>query len=123
MATILVIDDELPLRALFRHALERLDYAVVEASGGQEGLRCCQTRQIDLAVVDFALPDMGGLELLRTLRTLVPAMKILVVSGGGRLGALDVFALAMEAGADLALQKPILVADLQKAVQELLAEP
>jgi CheY-like chemotaxis protein len=121
MACILVIDDERDLREICRHALERAGYEVLEAHGGAEGLHLCQERRIDLVLMDFMLPDIGGLEFLRALQTLAPAMRFIAVSGGAQLGHIDVLALAIQAGAHWTLQKPIGLADLCEAVQTLLA--
>ena len=64
----LVIDDEVDLRSLLQSTLERADYNVVLAAGGQEGLRAFFEARPDLAIVDIIMPDMSGWTVLERIR-------------------------------------------------------
>jgi two-component system, OmpR family, KDP operon response regulator KdpE len=111
--TILVIEDEPPLRAFLRVTLEEQNYKVIEATRGEEGLRHASVGQPDLVILDLGLPDIDGIEVTRRLRewTSIP---IIVVSARGKeldkVGALD-------GGADDYLTKPFVVGELLARVR------
>ncbi len=66
--TILIVDDELAIRAMLRQSLERAGYRVIE-SGSLGDVRALLTEETpDLLLLDWMLPDGSGLELLRELR-------------------------------------------------------
>ncbi len=66
--TVLVIDDEPPIRRLLRLTLEPQGYRVFEADNGQLGLQEAAARRPDVIVLDLGLPDMDGLAVLKRLR-------------------------------------------------------
>lgn len=66
--TILVVDDEPQLRRLLRMSLAAQGYDVLEAPNAKEALRSATADEPDLVVLDLGLPDMDGLDVLRTLR-------------------------------------------------------
>jgi two-component system KDP operon response regulator KdpE len=106
--TILVIEDEPPLRRFLRLTLESQNYKVLEATRGAEGLRHASVGQPDLVILDLGLPDVDGIEVTRRLRAW-SAVPIIVVSARGKeqekIAALD-------AGADDYLTKPFGVGEL-----------
>ncbi|MHB1208901.1 MAG: response regulator transcription factor [Acidimicrobiales bacterium] len=65
---ILLVDDEVPLRALVRPYLEAEGYEVVEAATGPAGLSILEAGDIDLAIVDVMLPGFDGIELVKRAR-------------------------------------------------------
>jgi len=68
MHTILVVDDEKPIRDMVAFALRRAEYSVFEADSGREALVAVADRTPDLVLLDWMLPDLSGVELLRRLR-------------------------------------------------------
>jgi len=106
--TVLVIEDEPPLRRFLRVTLESQDYKVLEATRGEEGLRHASVGQPDLVILDLGLPDVDGIEVTRRLRAWT-ATPIIVVSARGR--EQDKVA-ALDAGADDYLTKPFGVGEL-----------
>jgi two-component system chemotaxis response regulator CheY len=65
----LVIDDSSSMRAILRQYMRQLDYEVVEACNGQDALkRCEEVRDIDIALVDWNMPVMNGLDFVRAVR-------------------------------------------------------
>ena len=67
MATVLVIDDEAPVRALVRSALSSAGYKVMEAANGREGLTLFRQRPPDLVITDIHIPELNGLDLIMEL--------------------------------------------------------
>ncbi len=81
--TILLIEDEEPVRKLCTHALERLGYTVISATAGGEGLERVARIEgsIDALVTDVVLPDMRGPEIAERLRKVRPDIAVLFISG------------------------------------------
>jgi two-component system, OmpR family, KDP operon response regulator KdpE len=76
---VLVIDDEPPIRKLLRMGLSTQGYRVIEAPDGKSALDLIHEKP-DLIILDLGLPDMQGLELLRTMRTRNDSVPIVVLS-------------------------------------------
>ena len=99
---ILVIDDEPPIRKLLRMGLASQGYDVLDAPSGKAALELLADRP-DLVILDLGLPDVDGLELLRTLRQRQESLPIVVLSTrgdeAGKVAALDL-------GADDYVTKP-----------------
>jgi two-component system KDP operon response regulator KdpE len=106
--TILVIEDEDPIRKFLRVALAAHEYRLVESATGKDGLLQAATAQPDLIILDLGLPDIDGVELTRQIRewSRVP---IIVVSARGKEQDKVV---ALVAGADDYLTKPFGVSEL-----------
>lgn len=68
MSTILVVDDESPIRDLVRDILELEGHDVVEAADGPAALDAVAAQEPDLLVLDIMMPGMSGLDVLRSLR-------------------------------------------------------
>lgn len=78
---ILVIDDNPDISRLIRDSLPASRYGVTAAETGQEGLRMFQASRPDLLILDLNLPDMAGLDILRTIRKTDQETPIFIVSG------------------------------------------
>ena len=116
--TILVIDDNPWLRDVFREALQGAGYRVVVAEDGGEGLSQSRRGPIDLVITDRFMPDIDGLELIRTLKREQPAVPIIAISAGGELGQTRLLDVAERPGAVRVLEKPVDVAKLREAVRQ-----
>ena len=87
--------------------LDFLGYPAVPAESGGEALRLLASKlQIDLILADFALPEMGGVELARAIHAMQPTLPVILVTGYGDLDLLKEF------GKSRILQKPYSEADL-----------
>ncbi len=64
MARILVVEDDEPLRTLYKYELEEEGYEVVIAQDGKTALKCLEQSSCDLILFDRVLPEMDGLETL-----------------------------------------------------------
>ena len=99
---ILVIDDEPPIRKLLRMGLSTQGYDVLEAPNGKTGLELL-VQEPDLVILDLGLPDVEGLELLRTIRGRSESVPIVVLSSrGDEAGKVQ----ALDLGADDYVTKP-----------------
>jgi len=99
---ILVIDDEPPIRKLLRMGLNTQGYDVLEAPSGKTGLELL-VQDPDLIILDLGLPDVEGLELLRTIRARKEGVPIVVLSSrGDEAGKVQ----ALDLGADDYVTKP-----------------
>ncbi len=119
--TILVVEDEAPVRALVHDYLEAHGYHVLQADSGVEALQCLSATAtgVSLLITDVIMPGMSGPELAEQIRKLSPQIKILYISGYTETTALQRGVL--QAGAQF-LQKPFRPADLARKVRELLDE-
>jgi two-component system, OmpR family, KDP operon response regulator KdpE len=106
--TVLLIDDEPPIRRLLRTALAAHDYRLIEASTGEDGLQQAATRQPDLIIVDLGLPDIDGTQVIRRLREWTATPIIVLSARGQERDKID----ALEAGADDYVSKPFGVGEL-----------
>src|SRR5262245_7520682 len=90
--TVLVVEDEPPIRALLRHALQPQGFRVVEAADAATGLAQCAQGDPDLVILDLGLPDRDGRELISEVRAW-SRVPILVLSGrdsaADKVAALD----------------------------------
>lgn len=121
MAVMLVIDDEPLVRKTVRITLERAGHAVVEAENGTAGIRECEKQDFDLVICDILMPEKEGIETIRELRARHPGLKILAVSGGGRISNIGFLEFATELGASDSLSKPFDPQDLLAKVDALCA--
>jgi two-component system alkaline phosphatase synthesis response regulator PhoP len=112
---ILIVDDEEHIRELLRVNLETAGYEVVEAETGEEAL--IQLRdQVALVVLDYMLPQMDGLEVLRTIRKNPRTMNLPVLMLTARNEEIDAV-LGLEMGADDYIGKPFRVREFLARVK------
>lgn len=114
--TVLIIDDEPPIRRLLRAALEPHGYRVCEAENGQLGLQEAVASRPDVVILDLGLPDQDGIQVLKRLREWSQT-PVLVLSVRDREG--DKVA-ALDQGADDYLTKPFGTAELLARLRVLL---
>jgi two-component system phosphate regulon response regulator PhoB len=103
--TILVVDDEAPIRDMLRVALEMADYNVVEAADAQDGHAIIIDQKPDLVLLDWMLPGTSGVELARRLRRedVTQGIPIIMLTAKGEE---DNKIQGLEVGADDYITKP-----------------
>lgn len=118
--TVLIIDDEAPVRLLMRRALERSGFDVTEAANGAEGIRAYRERRSDVVITDLFMPEQDGIETIQQLREEFPAARIIAMSGGSVIGPAGPLQDARLLGADATLPKPFSLDALTNTIRGLL---
>ena len=70
MATIMTVDDTASMRQMISFTLSSVGYDVIQASDGAEALKLAKDRKVDLVIADVNMPNMDGISLVKSLRTL-----------------------------------------------------
>jgi DNA-binding NtrC family response regulator len=121
--TILIIDDEFEIRESLQTLLELEGYTVEVAMDGEDGLNHIAARPFDLVLLDFALPDRNGLEVLRDIRDRAPELAVIMITA---YGTVENAVNAIQGGAVNFVQKPWqnekLLADVSAAIGRRRAE-
>lgn len=121
MALILLADDDDQFRDMLEAMLERLGHSVVIARNGNEALKRYREAPTDLVITDLIMPDKEGLETIRELRRGSANVKIIAMSGGGRVTPAMYLKLAAEMGAAAILAKPFSSQQLSDAIKTALS--
>ncbi|MCJ7591856.1 MAG: response regulator transcription factor [Woeseiaceae bacterium] len=114
---LLVIEDDMTLRETLAAELSREGFAVEQAADGKEGLYCAQEYPIDLAIIDLGLPEVSGLDIIRTVRAEGKTYPILILTARDRWeDKVD----GLSAGADDYVVKPFHFEEISARVNALL---
>src|SRR3954452_14881549 len=123
LGSILIIDDEAAIRESLETLLELEGYRIVTAETGEDGLARIAERPFDLILLDFALPDRNGLEILTDIHDRDPNLAVIMITA---YGTVENAVRAMQGGAVNFVQKPWdnekLLADIRAAVARRKAE-
>ncbi len=116
--TILIVEDEDPVRMFARRALENKGYRVLEADSGEAGLDILNSTEgeIDLLITDVVMPNMDGPALVNEARKKRPDVPVIFISGYAE----DMFRKDLEAEEFQFLPKPFTLKDLAENVKEIL---
>ncbi len=117
--TVLVVDDEAPVRMLVTETLEELGYAALQAPDGVAGLRILQTpARVDLLVTDVGLPGLNGRKLADAARAIRPDLQVLFITGYAHDAALG-NVLALGPGIEI-ITKPFALDSLAKKIRKMI---
>src|ERR1039457_2643740 len=120
---ILIIDDEAEIRESLETLLQLEGYTVVVAGTGREGLAHIGERAFDVVLLDLALPDKNGMDVLSEIRLVYPQQAVIMITA---YGTVENAVRAMQSGATNFIQKPWdnekLLADVRAAVARQKAE-
>ncbi|MBL8542857.1 MAG: response regulator [Hyphomonadaceae bacterium] len=115
---VLVVDDQLTMRALIRSALQEIGFKdIADAQDGEEGLKSLLTRPAHLVISDFNMPKLDGLGLLRAVRANESTKKAAFIMLTGRADK-DLVQRAMQFGVNNYVTKPFSPAQLRQKIQE-----
>lgn len=107
MARILIMEDDKQVCSVFKRTMEDGGHQVQVASDGKTGARMYEKEPADLIIMDIIMPEQEGLETIMNLRRDFPDVKIIAISGGGRISAGDYLKIAHNLGAVVTIEKPI----------------
>lgn len=117
--SILIVDDEDPLRRSLALILQKENYRVTSASTAEQALECLRSQEYDLMFLDLNLPGMSGIDLLVEVSKRVPYMPVLILTAHA---GLDSAIQAVRHGARDYLIKPVEPLAIINRVREVLAE-
>ena len=80
MANLLVVDDELGMRQFLTHLLQREGHMVRVAGNGNEAMALLREERADVLLSDVRMPDMGGIDLLKAARELLPDIEVIMMT-------------------------------------------
>ncbi len=118
--TILLVDDQEPVREVCSAMLRTLGYRVLTASDGREGLDCYRDawREIDVVIVDMVMPVLGGPECFRGMKEVNPGVRAILATGYSLEGAVQE---VMSEGVLGFIKKPFRMEQLSQAVSAAIA--
>jgi putative two-component system response regulator len=111
--SVLVVDDEEPIRNALKKFLSQQGYDVVTASSGDEALRVLQRQKISVLLLDVRMPGRSGIDLVPQVLELEPSIAVLMLTA---VNDATTAALCMQRGAMDYLTKPIDLSDLARAI-------
>ncbi|MCK5068174.1 MAG: response regulator [Bacteroidales bacterium] len=120
MKRILIIDDDHHILLMIKKMLERAGFEIELASNGNEGLELFKRIQADLVITDIIMPEKEGLETIREMKRLRSDLKIIAMSGGGKISADNYLNTAKIFGASKVLEKPFSQKTMISTVTDLL---
>jgi DNA-binding NtrC family response regulator len=116
---VLIIEDELVLAKNIKTYLERHDYEAVAVHSGEDGIDALDAFLPDVVVLDYHLPKMNGLEVLSQIRSKIPAIKVIMITGDAKV---EVAVQAVKAGAYDYLAKPVVLGELKLLIDRALGQ-
>ena len=102
--SVLVVDDDAPIRDSLEKILKRDGYLVETAADGKSALEVIRQQPINLVLADLRMPKMDGLQLLKTVKMLAPEIEFILMTAYGEV---DTAVEAMREGAYHFIQKPL----------------
>ena len=114
--TILVIEDDLDVLSMMVRHLKHLDYDVITAADGMEGLKKLDSEDYDLVITDIVMPYVSGVGVVGAIKAKRPHIPVIAITGFGK----EPEAAAMEKNADMVLAKPVRMAVLKDYIADLL---
>lgn len=120
MPGILIVEDDKELREMLKMSLLRRGFTVLEAENGKAAITHFKPLITDLVITDLIMPEEDGLKVVITLREVKPSIKIIAISGGGKVGPGSYLNLAKALGADAIYSKPFSINELIGKIEQLL---
>ena len=115
---VLIADDYADARSFMKFLIESYGYEALEATDGQEAVECVRQEQPDLVLMDLSMPIMDGLAATRVIRGFdgMSNLPIIAVTAHGQ----SFYRLALEAGCDDLINKPLDFATLEPVLKQYL---
>lgn len=114
--SILVADDEEDFRIIFSDILKKMGYQVRTVQNGLEAISVIENQPVDIALIDFKMPGMSGIELLKEIKLRTPQIEVIVITG---MGTIDSAVEAMKSGAYDYITKPVNFEELESILRRI----
>lgn len=115
---ILVVEDDEHVRYMVEKILDIEGHRVTTAENGKQAISAVESDPtLELIITDLIMPEKEGMETIQEIKTGRPDIKIIAISGGGRIMAQDYLDTAKILGADYTLKKPFKRQDILNAVE------
>jgi two-component system chemotaxis response regulator CheY len=118
--TVLIVDDSRTARMVARKTLEKEGFVVIEAENGYAALDILRARKVDAIILDWNMPEMGGLETVGHIRDIGAHVRTPIVMATSEHDERKK-TLAVAAGVDVWLTKPYSPADLHRVLVDILS--
>lgn len=113
--TVLVVDDELGNRRLYREILSDMGYSVIDKPDGASAMSSIsQGDDVDLVVTDYRMPDMSGLELVMALRRVLPSVPVIMVTA---YASIENYFQSLSLGVFEYINKPFVKSEFERIVK------
>ena len=119
MTRILVIDDNIEVREMLLLMLKRAGYRAIGVENGRVGINHHRMFPFDIIITDIIMPEKEGIETIIELKRDYPDVKIIAISGGGKIDSNLYLTMAEKFGADRVMAKPFDMIELLAVVEEL----
>jgi len=116
---ILIVDDEVHVAKVLADSVRLQGHEAFVAGGGEEGLALLDQKRPDAVFLDIVMPGMGGIEVLRRIREVYPALPVIVITGHASTAEIEE---AKRLGVTDCVQKPFVLNQLSQALGRLSAE-
>jgi two-component system response regulator (stage 0 sporulation protein F) len=123
MPRIMLVDDDEVFRPMLRTTLIKLGHQVWEARDGDEAMAMFEQEPADVVITDIIMPGKAGLEIIGMFKTRFPGVKVIAMSGAGRIVKTNYLKLARAEGADGVLEKPFSNEQLTAMISQLTTSP
>ena len=120
MQKILIVDDEELIREGLKQLLEMNGYQVSLAIDGRDAIFQMASNIPELVITDIIMPETDGIELILEIKKENPQVKIIAISGGGRINAEDHLEIARQFGVHATLMKPFSTTELLETIDKVL---
>jgi len=112
--TVLIVDDENPVRLMAKKILQQFKYKTLEAKDGQQGLAVAAENKCDLVLSDMKMPNMNGLDMAQELIAIDPDRPVIIMTA---YGDLDSARRALKMGVYDYIEKPFNIEDLCASIE------
>lgn len=117
---LLIVDDDPQLLSYLIDALEFSGYTLLQAKNGREALEIAAGQHVDVLLTDLVMPERDGVGLIRQLKERQPELRVVAMSGRSRTDlSVNSLELVRVLGADVVLQKPFTIDELEAAIGQL----
>jgi len=119
MAYILILDDDIITQDVLGQICEDGGHHVYKAFNGNEGIRICKNKPVDLIITDILMPEKDGIEIIIEMKNNYPKIKMIAISGGGQIEPEVYLKVAKTLGVSHVFIKPLKREEILASIQEL----